>query len=108
MKTQPTAALKQTQPYQGQSQISSLDFFFLIFDKLLELISFLQARKQSEHDAAKVKVPTKPGTRLTRSQSDARRANSPGTRSSSKNGRARTGAVRWEMREIKLYIDITN
>jgi len=59
-------------------------------------LNLIKARKQSEHDATTkgIKAPTKPGTRLTRSQSGARRGNSPGTRSSSKNGRARTGAVR--------------
>jgi len=58
-------------------------------------LNLIKARKQSEHDAViKNKSSAKPAPRMTRSQSGARRANSPGTRSSSKNGRARTGAVR--------------
>lgn len=60
-------------------------------------LNLIKARKQSEHDMAlKTKVLSQktPPTRLTRSQSGARRPNSPNTRSSSKNGRARTGAVR--------------
>ena len=44
-----------------------------------------------EHEAS---IKTKPATRLTRSQSGARRGTSPSARSSSKTTRARTGAVR--------------
>jgi len=70
----------------------------------------VQAKKQAEHERElKLKglvgrekgaggglllSPRGAGSRLTRSQSGARRSHSPGTRSSSKNGRARTGAVR--------------
>jgi cell division cycle 14 len=70
-------------------------------------LNYIKARKQSEHESAiKAKLLTvrtnaaaaigngRTPTRLTRSQSGARRATSPGNRSSSKNGRARTGAVR--------------
>jgi len=69
-------------------------------------LNHIKARKQSEHDslikanmlaATRTKTSMCNGrtpTRLTRSQSGARRATSPGNRSSSKNGRARTGAVR--------------
>jgi hypothetical protein len=70
-------------------------------------LNYIKARKQSEHESSiKAKLLTnrtttaggighgRTPTRMTRSQSGARRATSPGNRSSSKNGRARTGAVR--------------